>query len=59
MGTVIDIRLHQDLPTSAQNRLRYNIEMGLWLAKRRKAQAENDYYTLNRLEQEYEMVGLP
>lgn len=56
---IIDIRLSEDLPTKAQNKLRYSIELGIFRAKQLKAIAENDYAELDRLDLEYERVGLP
>lgn len=56
---VIEIRLHEDLPTRNQNKLRYRIEMGIWLAKMRKAKEEKDYDEMDRLDQQYNLIGLP
>jgi len=59
MEMIIQIRLHEDLPTNAQNALRYAIELGIWRAKWRQAEDEKDYYTMDRLQEDYERVGLP
>ena len=56
---IIYISLSIDLPTAAQNRLRYAIELGIWKARNRKAIEENDYAELDRLQLDYERVGLP
>jgi hypothetical protein len=56
---VIRIKLSHDLPTRAQNELRHRIELGIWRAQWREAEAEKDYARLDRLHFEYERVGLP
>jgi hypothetical protein len=56
---VIDIRKSEDLPTAAQNRLRYAIELGEWRRQWREAEREKDYYRMDRLNEAYERVGLP
>lgn len=70
-GNVIHIRFHEDLSEgqprplgSLLNRLRYNMEMAVWRAKNRAARPTEDPSTwdcdaLDRLDREYEMVGLP
>lgn len=59
MSNVIIIELHTDLPTRSQNKFRYSIERGIWLAKKRKAEADEDYSEIMRLNAEYEKIGLP
>lgn len=56
---VIRIRFGEDLPTQAQNKLRYAMEMGLWRKRWREAKEANDYATMDYLDREYERVGLP
>lgn len=56
---VIYIVLGVDLPTSAQNALRYAIELGRWRAKWRRAQRDKDYDAMDRLQVDFERVGLP
>lgn len=56
---VIEIRFSEDLPTKAQNRLRYAMEMGQWRRRWREAEAAKDYYAMDRLQLDYERVGLP
>jgi len=59
MDNVIHIKLHEALSTNNQNKLRYKIELGIWRQKWREAEATKDYYQMDRLQIEYEMVGLP
>lgn len=71
MGKVIEIRFSEDLSIgqppalgSLLNRLRCNMEMAAWRAKNRAARPTEDPDTwdweeLDRLNQAYEMVGLP
>lgn len=56
---VIYIKLSEDLPTRAQNRLRYAIELGNWRRRWRVATEANDHNTLDWLDREFEKVGLP
>lgn len=56
---VIEIRLHRDLPTAAQNALRYAIELGRWRNEWRKAEEQGDWQRMDRLNEDYERVGLP
>ncbi len=56
---IIEIKLHEDLPTKAQNKLRYAIELGLWQVEWREAEATQDYDRMDRLNQSYNSVGLP
>jgi hypothetical protein len=56
---VIPITLSEDLPTKAQNKLRYAIELGIWRQKFREAEQAKDYDTMDRLNLDYERVGLP
>lgn len=56
---VINIRLSEDLPTYAQNKLRYAIEMGIWRGKWRKAVEEDDSEAMEALDRQYDLVGLP
>jgi hypothetical protein len=56
---IIEIRLSEDLPTRAQNRLRYAIELGRWRVRRRRAEEAQDYWMLDILDLEFELVGLP
>lgn len=57
--SVIRIHLHEDLPTTLQNKLRYRIELGLWRKQWREAEAAKDYDRMDRLQIDYERVGLP
>jgi hypothetical protein len=57
--TVIDIRLSEDLPTRKQNELRYRIELGRWRREWREAESAGDYAQMDRLNADYERVGLP
>lgn len=59
MGEVIHIKLSHDLPTRKQNELRYNLEMARWKAAWREAEETKDYDRMDRLQIDYEMVGLP
>lgn len=59
MGDVIRIYLCEDLPTDAQNKLRVRMEEARWRERWRRAKAENDYDTMDRLQREWEMLGLP
>lgn len=56
---VIDIRKSYDLPTAAQNRLRYAIELGEWRCQWREAVREQDFERMDRLQEDFERVGLP
>jgi hypothetical protein len=57
--SVIEIRLHESLPTNKQNELRYRLELADWRAKLRKAQEEGDYERMDELDREFELLGLP
>lgn len=67
MGSVIHIALHEDLPTKAQNQMRYRIEMGIWQTERRRLKAlananpddEAVWHAIDQHDRSYEMVGLP
>lgn len=59
MGTVIEIKFGYDLPTKKQNELRYNMEMAEWRRQHREATAAQDFWKLDRLDEDYERVGLP
>jgi len=68
---VIHIRFHEDLAQDRSpelgrllNRMRYNMEMEVWLRKNREARPTEDpdtwdWEALDRLDRQYEMVGLP
>lgn len=56
---IIYIKLSEDLPTKAQNALRYSIELGIWRKCWREAEESNDYNKMDRLQLDYELVGLP
>lgn len=56
---VIDIRKSCDLPTAAQNRLRYAIELGEWRCQWREAVRKQDFERMDRLQKDFERVGLP
>lgn len=68
---VIHIRFHEDLAQDQSpelgrllNRMRYNMEMEVWLRKNREARPTEDpdtwdWEALDRLDRQYEMVGLP
>ncbi len=57
--TVIHITLGEELPTIAQNKLRANLHMAQWKASWRRAIAEKDSDAMDRLDKQYEMVGMP
>lgn len=59
MSSVIHIRFSHDLPTRAQNELRGRMEMAQWKQYWREAEAEKDYDRMDRLQVDYERVGLP
>lgn len=59
MNNVIYIRFSHDLPTSKQNELRYRMELAQWKAHWREAEATFDYDAMDRLQVEFERVGLP
>lgn len=56
---IIHIRFGYDLPTRAQNELRYRLEMERWKRAWRDAESSSDYDQMDRLQIEYERVGLP
>lgn len=56
---IISIRTSEDLPTVAQNKLRYAIELGRWRRDWREAEQTQDFERLDRLQLAYERVGLP
>ena len=56
---IIKIKLHEDLSTPAQNALRYAIELGRWRAQWREAEMSQDHERMDRLQVDYERVGLP
>lgn len=68
---VLRVEFHRDLSDiypgelgRLMNRLRYNMEMSVWLRKNREARPTEDpdtwdFNALDRLDREYEMVGLP
>lgn len=70
-GSVIQIRFSEDLAEGRSlllgdllNRLRGRMEMSVWRAKNRAARPTEDPETwdweaLERLDRQYEMVGLP
>ena len=57
--TVILIVFGTDLPTENQNKLRAKMHLASWKAKWRKAEEEKDSEAMDRLDAQYEMVGLP
>lgn len=57
--TVIPIQFHIDLPTKAQNDLRYRLELANWRTRWRAAKARKDYDMMDRLDREFEWLGLP
>ena len=59
MSDVVQIKLSEDLPTKAQNKLRYAIELGMWRKRWREAEVAKDYVAMDWLQYEYERVGLP
>jgi len=59
MNNVIRIEASEDLGTRARNALRYAIELGMWRRAHREALAEEDYAELDRLDRDFERVGLP
>jgi len=59
MGDVIMISFSVDLPTRNQNLLRARMEFKAWSDRRDDAMMRDDYETLDRLDREYEMIGLP
>ncbi len=56
---VVHIRFSHDLPTRTQNELRGRMEMAEWKRRWREAEAEGDHYLMDRLQEDYEWVGLP
>lgn len=64
---IIHIRFSEDLPTRAQNKLRFRMEMAAWLAKwrelrKRVAANPDDILASNALDDhsnKYDKVGLP
>ena len=56
---IIHIKLLEDLPTKAQNALRYAIELGNWRRSWREAELDEDFIRMDWLQIEYERVGLP
>lgn len=59
MSSIIYIKFSHDLPTKAQNELRYRMELAQWKIYWRQAEAEKDYDWQDRLQLDYERVGLP
>lgn len=65
MGRVILIEFSTDLPTAAQNELRYRMEMAAWKADLRAAKPDPDdpetwdWNEIERLDRAYNYVGLP
>jgi len=57
--SVIHIKFSTELPTDNQNKLRAAMEMARWKERWRIATEEKDYNTLDSLDRQYEMVGLP
>ena len=58
-GRVIRIKFREDLVCPKLNRLRSIMELGAWRAKWREAREANDWDAMDRLDKEYDMVGLP
>lgn len=59
MGEVVFIHPSRDLSTQAQNRLRCAMELGVWRADWRRAEQSEDHDAMDRLQIDYERVGLP
>ncbi len=57
--SVIHIMFSEELPTNNQNRLRAGMEMAQWKERWRKAKEEKDFATMDSLDRQYEMVGMP
>jgi len=65
-NNVIHIKLHQDLSIGRPGRLgkllnqmRCNMELAQWRTKARKINEQEDWDSLDRLQAEYETIGLP
>lgn len=58
-GSVIEVRFGEDLATSSLNRLRTRMELGDWRRRWRDAVEREDYETMDRLDKEFDRVGLP
>ena len=59
MSELILISFGVNLPTRNQNLLRARMEFKTWRDRRDDAMMRDDYETLDRLDREYEMIGLP
>jgi hypothetical protein len=68
MGTIIEIRFHEDLSEGQPkdlgrllNRLRYSMEMAQWKARNRALREDPNAtdYDYHRMDMDYERVGLP
>jgi len=59
MGDLILISFGVDLPTRNQNLLRARMEFKAWRDRRDQAMFDDDYDTLDRMDKEYELIGLP
>ncbi len=59
MADIIEIRLHESLPTVAQNKLRYAIELGRWKERWRRAEETSNTAMKDHLLWERDLVGLP
>lgn len=57
--SIIHILFSTDLPTRKQNELCYRMEMAQWKERLRIARENNDYEEMDRLQIDYERVGLP
>lgn len=56
------VRLHIDSDGNAgpvMARACYTFQLGSWKARRRRAEENNDFPALDRLDSEYERLGLP
>lgn len=59
MGEVIHIRFSEDLGSQKKNELRYRMELAEWKKRWREAVDLQDYEWMDRLDREYQKVGLP
>ena len=56
---VIHIRFSEDLDSPLKNRLRYRMELAEWKREWREAEAAGNYAALDRLDRQYDYLGLP
>lgn len=59
MSNVILITFHEDLGSALKNKLRGKMEYAAWRKEWIAAEAAGDYWKLDRLDEQYNMIGLP